>query len=142
MQTYGNQKSIIVNKRNIEQGETFTAFSQGVQQRAMQLLNGGALKLWLYMMRHQNSYMFALSQVDCAEWGIGKDAYHSGVAKLIELGYLKERSKHIFDFFDLPEADRTRQDNSAEIEELAALFDEGNPYRDIRKTRRAYTENP
>ena len=45
------------------------------------------LKMWLYLVKNQSAYTLALSPTDCREWGITEKSYHSGVAKLIELGY-------------------------------------------------------
>ena len=49
----------------------------------MNCLKGSGLKMWLYLNKNQDNYRFALSRVDCAEWGIRKDSYYDGIKDLI-----------------------------------------------------------
>ena len=138
MKTYPNQKSIIINKGRVD-SDRFTMFSQLTQQKAMVNLDGGALKLWMYLMRNNNAWVIALSQADCAAWGIKKDAYHSGVKKLIELGYLRKRDKNVYDFFEDPqEAPASEEEkDDLDIEDLASILGAGYPYSNVRENRRA-----
>ena len=46
--------------------------------------------MWLYLNQNQDNYRFALSRVDCAEWGIRKDSYYDGIKDLIANGYLRQ----------------------------------------------------
>ena len=46
--------------------------------------------MWLYLNKNQDNYRFALSRVDCAEWGIRKDSYYDGIKDLIANGYLRQ----------------------------------------------------
>ena len=72
-------------------------------QYAMIDLKGEAFKLWVYIGKNQNGYTFALSKVDAIKWGVGsKSSYDRAVKELIEKGYLVERSKNHFDFYEIP----------------------------------------
>ena len=59
-------------------------------RQAMNCLKGSGLKMWLYLNKNQDAYRFALSRVDCAEWGIRKDSYYDGIKDLIANGYLRQ----------------------------------------------------
>ena len=59
-------------------------------RQAMSVLKGSGLKMWLYLNKNQDNYRFALSRVDCAEWGIRKDSYYDGIKDLIANGYLRQ----------------------------------------------------
>ena len=110
MQTYPNQKTIVINKSDTN-GRRYTSYLQYAQQLAMNRINkAGALKLWLYLVKNQTAYTLALSPADCQEWGINDKAYHSGVAELIKLGYLVARAGNTYDFYDLPPEARIETD--------------------------------
>lgn len=66
-------------------------------------LKGETLKLWLYLGKNQNGYTFGLSKVDAIRWGIGsKSSYDRAVKELKDKGYLVEKSKNHYDFFEIP----------------------------------------
>jgi hypothetical protein len=104
MTTVPNQKTLIIHKSPIDKQKGFTSFDHYAQQTAMVTINKiGALKLWFYLMKNKNGITWALSPSDCEEWGIGIDAYRTGVKELIRLGYLRRKSGNEYDFFDLPQ---------------------------------------
>lgn len=104
MTTVPNQRTLIIHKTPIDERKGFTSFDHYAQQRAMVSINKiGALKLWLYLSKNKNGIKWALSPSDCEEWGIGIDAYRSGVKELIRLGYLRQKSGNEYDFYDLPQ---------------------------------------
>ena len=106
MQTYPNQKTITIHKGDTNKGR-YTAYTQLSQQIAMNEIDTlSGLKMWLYLVKNQSAYTLALSPTDCREWGITEKSYHSGVAKLIELGYLEARNGNTYDFYDLPPRER------------------------------------
>ena len=71
-------------------------------QQAMNTLKGSGLKMWLYLNKNQDNYRFALSRVDCAEWGIRKDSYYDGIKDLIANGYLRQSQpgSNLYIFFE------------------------------------------
>ncbi len=104
MTTVPNQKTLIIHKTPVSKERGFTAFDLYTQQKAMVSINKiGALKLWLYLTKNKDGIKWSLSPSDCEQWGIGIDAYRTGVKELIRLGYLRRKSGNEYDFFDLPQ---------------------------------------
>ena len=102
MQTYANQKVVIINKCQ-SNDKRYVSFSQEIGQKACaNIKRVGALKLWLYLSKNCDEYKFALSPKDCEKWGISKDAYHAGVSELIAKGYLITSGINQFIFHDMP----------------------------------------
>ena len=67
---------------------------------AMHLLKPNTFKLWYYMAKNQNGYVFALSKVAvCNFCGFKESSYHDGVKELIAVGYLKETSPNHYSFY-------------------------------------------
>lgn len=71
-------------------------------QRAMCQLKPSELKLWLYLSRNINGRVFELSQVDCEDYGLKKDAYHDAVNGLIKKKYLQQSIGNDYDFIEMP----------------------------------------
>ena len=73
-------------------------------QYAYATLSRSGLGLWLYFNKNQDDYQFELSQKACAEWGIKKDSYYSGVNELIRFGFLVPISEgsNIYTFYETP----------------------------------------
>ena len=102
IQTYANQKVIVINKCQSED-KRYVSFSQEIGQKACaNIKRVGALKLWLYLSKNCDEYRLALSPKDCEKWGISKDAYHAGVKELLEKGYLKKAEQNQYIFCDMP----------------------------------------
>lgn len=105
--SFPNQKIIeIESLLPIEEQDTYLKVNQEALRAAMDNLNTmGSLKLWLYLSRHCEGYIFALSSKDCAkDWGITVDTYKSAVKKLIALEYLQpiDEDSNIYRFVQYP----------------------------------------
>lgn len=96
---YPNQQSIVIFKR--EDSELFAQFDMDALQKAMQELDGAALKIWLYLVKNRDRFEFALSPKAMEEWGLKKDSYYRGKKVLEEKGYLVE-GKDGLEFYDMP----------------------------------------
>ena len=68
MYTTANQKLLTVSKE--EKGK-HTIINLKALQEASRVLQGEAFKLWLYIVKNQDGYKFALSSADALSWGIG-----------------------------------------------------------------------
>lgn len=95
--TVQNQKRIRMATRVVRNANNlYSTINIDALQVAMQNLKGETFKLWMYLnkntdkLKDNSNYEFDLSQVAAEAWGIKKDAYYSGVKKLIELGYLTQ----------------------------------------------------
>lgn len=89
--TYPNQKEVQVAKRTPRNADHLYSMNNlDSLRQAMNCLKGSGLKMWLYLNKNQDNYRFALSRMDCAEWGIRKDSYYDGIKDLIANGYLRQ----------------------------------------------------
>lgn len=96
---FANQKRITVQKEVCDNQNLYTVINIDSLREAMINLNrGSSLKLWIYLAKNQNGYQFDLSAVDCAEWGMKVDSYHSAVKDLKKKGYLQETKPNHFIF--------------------------------------------
>ena len=91
--TVENQKIVRIGKRIKRSKESYEHYYATMNLNALQEvmscgLTESALKLWLYFNKNQDDYEMALSQKDCAEWGISKTSYYNAVKELIRRGYL------------------------------------------------------
>lgn len=100
MATYANQQTVVIYKS--ESGEVFAQIEMNALQRAMQELDGNALKLWLYFVKNKGKYQFAVSPKAMEDWGLKKDAYYRSKKVLEEKGYLVE-GKNGLEFRDVPQ---------------------------------------
>lgn len=109
---------------------------------AMNDLKGETFKLWMYLNKNQERYQFELSQKECEKWGIKKDAYYSGVNKLIELGYLRQvnEGSNIFVFFETPNSENPKGLLINGSENPKKFY--GKTVEDFPKNRKSSTENP
>jgi DNA-binding MarR family transcriptional regulator len=93
-----NQKVVHVHKPKYQRD--FLQIGIDEWQEASKSLNYSEFKLYLYLAGNADGYSLELSQkaVENAI-GIKKTAYHDAVKKLKELGFLKEASSNILDFY-------------------------------------------
>ena len=108
--TVENQKTVKIGKRIKRSKESYDHYYATMNLNALQeAMSSGmtetALKLWLYFNKNQDDYEMALSQKDCAEWGISKTSYYNGVKELIRRGFLVplNAKETIFEFRERPE---------------------------------------
>lgn len=96
-----NQKKILVKKLETnKKGILFTKLTQEAMIEAMQKLSGNTFKVYMYFVKNNNDYEFALSRVDVEnKTGLKKTAYDNAIKQLIECSYLvqqKEKNNYIF----------------------------------------------
>lgn len=113
-----NQKLIIVNKAESNKKNLYCILNLQALDRAVNVLQSLAgIKLYLYLAKNQDKYIFALSSSHFKEWaGVGKTAYDTAVAELITNGYLVHRAgtKDTYDFFEDGEEGKKRQPKDKE----------------------------
>lgn len=92
MAKYANQKTISIAARTTprDKQHPYCTLNIDIMQQVMSKLNKiGALKMWLYLNKNVNNYVFDLSRAELiSKWGFTKDTYKSGLEELCELGYL------------------------------------------------------
>ena len=84
-----NQKLIVVNKAESNKKNLYCILNLQALDRAANVLQKKAsFKLYVYLAKNQNKYIFALSSQDFEEWaGVAKTAYDSAVQELIDNGF-------------------------------------------------------
>lgn len=101
---YPNQKLVVVNKAESNKKKLYCILNLQALDLATNVLQSKAgLKLYLYIAKNQDKYIFALSSDDFMKWaGVKKTAYDTAVRELIDNGYLVKRSqtKHTYDFYE------------------------------------------
>ena len=103
--TVPNQKTIIVFKTDVK-GRIFAQIDMYALEKAAQTLDAGAFKLWIYFVKNQDSFEFALSRQAVEEYfGIKKKQYDNAVATLIETGYLRHSGNNRYIFDDNPKVE-------------------------------------
>lgn len=85
--------------------EKYLLINQDAMKDAMNNLSTmGAFKLWCYLSKNTTNYTLALSQVDCADWGIKRTAYYDAKKELMTKGYLVEIDAGHLEFIQRPES--------------------------------------
>ena len=99
-----NQKLIIVNKAESNKKNLYCVLNLQALDRACNVLQSKAgIKLYLYLAKNQDKYIFALSSRHFEEWaGVSKTAYDTAVQELIDNDYLvlKEGTKGTYNFYE------------------------------------------
>lgn len=97
-----NQRKVYVEKGICDAANKYTAINLNALFHAMNdLKKGSSFKLWMYFAKNQNGYEFDLSRVDCNEWGIKTDSYHSAFEDLTQKGYLENTKGNRYIFHEL-----------------------------------------
>jgi hypothetical protein len=100
--SYPNQKKIKVEKQPCNSHNKFATINQHAMQKAMCELNTmGSIKLWLYLAKNKNEYIFDLSCAECEKWGLKPDAFHAAVKELINKGYLIHSKANEYVFVEI-----------------------------------------
>lgn len=99
MASVANQKVIKIKRE--PKGRVYSYINHEAEDEAALALKAGAFKLWCYLRRNKDGYMFALSPADCEErFGIGLKQYRGAVAELIEAGYLELERGNVYVFYE------------------------------------------
>lgn len=85
-----NQKHIVVSKAPCDVAHIYTMRNKESEAYASRILGNAAYRMWTYLSSHQDGYGFDLSSAAVEkEYGIKIRQYNTGVAELIEKGFLK-----------------------------------------------------
>jgi hypothetical protein len=85
-----NQKHVVVNKAPCDAVHIYTIRNKESEAYASRTLGNAAYRMWTYLSSHQDGYDFDLSSAAVEkEYGIKIRQYNTGVAELIEKGFLK-----------------------------------------------------
>lgn len=107
METVPNQKVVQIQKEKVGKNNLYATISlKGIDRAAT--LPKSTFKLWAYLVKNQDKYMFALSSRDFCKWaGVSKNTYETAVKELIRNGYLvqKESGSNVFIFYEMPQDD-------------------------------------
>ncbi len=88
--TTPNQRIIKISKSPTDKDHKYALINLEAMAEAGANLNTlGGFKLYIYLVKNQNSYEFALSSSDFREWsGLGYRAYSTAFDELLKKGYL------------------------------------------------------
>lgn len=85
-----NQKHVVVSKAPCDVAHIYTMRNKESEAYASRTLGNAAYRMWTYLSSHQDGYGFDLSSAAVEkEYGIKIRQYNTGVAELIEKGFLK-----------------------------------------------------
>lgn len=102
VKTTPNQKVVKVNKQVCNKVNKYALINIDAMEKAAVDLDAGAFKLWVYMAKNQDGYMFALSSKDAAEtFGLKIKQYNNAVKDLIEKGYLVNTKGNNYEFNEI-----------------------------------------
>ncbi len=107
IKTYANQRVITVKKSKCDKIHPYTMLNlAALDEAAAKLKTKAGFKLYIYLVKNQDSHEFALSSKDFITWaGVGIDAYTSAFNELVKYHYLikKKDKETIFIFYDKPQ---------------------------------------
>ena len=107
METVPNQKVVQIQKEKVGKNNLYAVISlKGIDEAAT--LPKTAFKLWMYLVKNQDKYSFALSCKDFCRWpGVSKNTYETAVKEMIERSYLvrKEEGSNVYIFYEMPQND-------------------------------------
>ena len=107
METVPNQKVVQIQKEKVGKNNLYAVISlKGIDEAAT--LPKTAFKLWMYLVKNQDKYSFALSCKDFCRWAdVSKNTYETAVKELIERSYLvrKEEESNVYIFYEMPQND-------------------------------------
>ena len=107
METVPNQKVVQIQKEKVGKNNLYAVISlKGIDEAAT--LPKTAFKLWMYLVKNQDKYSFALSCKDFCRWaGVSKNTYETAVKVLIERSYLVQKAEgsNVYIFYEIPQDD-------------------------------------
>ena len=97
--TFPNQRTIKINRESAK--ADFLGIKNENWQAAARDLGAHALMLYMYLASNANGYNLALSPVAIRQAiGMPRSTYHDQFARLIDKGYLVQKSANNFEFFE------------------------------------------
>lgn len=110
METYANQKIIIIDKSDEKDDNYLQIYNKDWIQASKDMIYG-TFKLYLYLASNNDGFRFALSQRAVKnKLGISKAAYHKAVDQLIDMGYLNLEYGNTYKFTISPQFKATNDD--------------------------------
>lgn len=106
--SYPNQRTICIHKETPKATKEnkrpyMIAYIDLIEAAARNIHKPSSFKLYMYLISNVDGYTFALSTQDFSEkYGISQDSAKDAVNDLIALGYLVQRQKRTYDFYESP----------------------------------------
>lgn len=108
-----NQKITQVHKEPTDEKNIYAKINNEALCKAAMDLKGSTFKLWIYFAKNQNNYQFELSSKAVENYcGISDKTYRESVKELISKGYLVQRCKNYYDFYEIPRVVEVPEDGS------------------------------
>ena len=96
MARYANQKQITTKKVRTDAGKPFMIVDIETMIKAAKNLNGNEFKLYMYLSKNADDYVYNLSQIDVEmNIGLAKSTYYRAIDALIEKGYLYQPNPQV-----------------------------------------------
>lgn len=120
--TYPNQRMVCVHREPAK--ADFLGIKNANWQAAARDLRPFAFLLYLYLASNANNYTLALSPAAIQEAvGMPRNTYHDQFKILMSKGYLVERDRNTFDFYEVPQPRAVTQEKNT-MSEAVLNFDE------------------
>ena len=120
-----HQRVITVNKSPCNKQNKFTVNNLSALDEAVgRLVEKASFKLYIYLAKNQDSYIFNLSSSHFLQWAnVGIKAYNTAFKELVKEGYLiqKEGTEDIYTFYDksqYPKQEITIEIPEEKVEEI------------------------
>lgn len=99
-----NQKHIACShKQPCDESNIYARINQEAIRNAMLNLKPSTVKVWFYFAKNQEYYEFDLSSVAvCNYCNISDKTYREAIKELVDLRYLVQTGKNVFEFYELP----------------------------------------
>lgn len=119
-----NQRIAQVHKELTDDKHIYAKINNEALCKAALALNGSTFKLWIYFAKNQDNYQFELSAVAVKNYcGISDKTYRESVKELISKGYLVQRCKNYYDFYEVPRAVEVPADGSIITCHTSTIFE-------------------
>ena len=120
--TYPNQRMVCVHREPAK--ADFLGIKNANWQAAARDLRPFAFLLYLYLASNANNYTLALSPAAIQEAvGMPRNTYHDQFKILLSKGYLVERDRNTFDFYEVPQPRAVTQQKNT-MSETVLNFEE------------------
>ena len=110
MSTVPNQKVLQIHKTNGTNEVLYTPIVVEAIDIALKTLSPAEFKVWMYIIKNKDEYVFDFSSADCATTcSISRSTCQNAINKMIELKYLTRENDqtNFWHFHDFPQEDKT-----------------------------------
>ena len=108
-ETVPYQKLVTLKKEPCDRSHLYAKINLDALKEAMCSLSNAEFQIWMYFVKNQDNFTFALSPQAAEEWHIARTTFNRTIRKFIGEGYLvadKEGSNHYI-FYEKPKAPGT-----------------------------------